>query len=173
MTGAPSRGVIGGVGMILTMINRQRGRRMSDIYVATDIESNGPSPGHHSMLSFGSVAFTPDKTIISTFTRNLDMLPGAGEYPLTMAWWRTQQDAWRACRHSTVSPKLAMTDYVLWLRDLPGDPVFVAHPVAFDYGFIAWYLWEFVGEDPFERRSLDLSSFAAALLKQNSPLMSL
>ena len=49
---------------------------MSELYVATDIESNGPSPGHHSMLSFGSVAFTPDKTILSTFERNLELLPG-------------------------------------------------------------------------------------------------
>lgn len=137
---------------------------MGDIYVATDIESNGPSPGHHSMLSFGSVAFSPDKTMHATFTRNLALLPGAGEYPPTMAWWRTQQDGWRACRRNPVLPKSAMTDYVAWLKSLPGRPVFVAHPVAFDYAFIAWYLWEFAGEDPFERRSLDLSSFAAGIL---------
>ena len=137
---------------------------MSELYVATDIESNGPSPGHHSMLSFGSVAFSADKTIHSTFTRNLDVLPGAGEYPPTMAWWRTQQDAWRACRQDPVAPKNAMTDYAAWLKNLPGDPIFVAHPVAFDYPFIAWYLWEFAGEDPFQRRSLDLSSFAAAMM---------
>lgn len=138
---------------------------MSDIYVATDIESNGPSPGHHSMLSFGSVAFTPDKSILSTFTRNLDVLPGAGEYPPTMSWWRTQSDAWRACRENAVPPRNAMIDYVAWLKKLPGRPIFVAHPVAFDYPFIAWYLWEFAGEDPFQRQSLDLASFAAAIMK--------
>lgn len=137
---------------------------MSDIYVATDIESNGPSPGHHSMLSFGSVAFIPDKSILSTFTRNLDVLPGAGEYPPTMSWWRTQRDAWQACRQDVVPPKHAIIDFVAWLKKLPGDPVFVAHPVAFDYSFIAWYLWEFAGEDPFQRRSLDISSFAAAMI---------
>lgn len=135
-----------------------------EIYVATDIESNGPSPGHHSMLSFGSVAFTPDKTILSTFTRNLTLLPGAGEYPPTMAWWRTQQDAWRACRTHPVPAAQAMKDYVVWLKNLGGQPIFVAHPVAFDYAWISWYLWEFTGEDPFERRSLDLSSYASALL---------
>ena len=135
-----------------------------DIYIATDIESNGPSPGHHSMLSFGSVAFKPDKTILSTFTRNLDLLPGAGEHPDTMAWWRTQQDAWRACRLNPVTPLQAMTDYVDWLESLPGRLVFVAHPVAFDYAYISWYLWEFAGHDPFRRRTLDISSYAAALL---------
>ena len=139
---------------------------MTELYVATDIESNGPSPGHHSMLSFGSVAFTPDKTILSTFARNLHVLPDAGEYPPTMQWWRTQQDGWRACRSNPVPPAQAMKDYVAWLKDLGGKPIFVAHPVAFDYPFIAWYLWEFAGEDPYERRSLDLSSYAAALLKR-------
>jgi len=137
---------------------------MPEIYVATDIESNGPSPGHHSMLSFGSVAFTPDKTIHATFTRNLHLLQGAGEYPPTMAWWRTQQDAWRACRTRPTPPKQAMLDYVAWLKNLPGRPIFVAHPVAFDYAYISWYLWEFTGEDPFELRALDICSFAAALL---------
>ena len=138
---------------------------MNSVYVATDIESNGPSPGHHSMLSFGSVAFTADKSILSSFTRNLDVLPGAGEYPETMAWWRTQPDAWRACRENAAPPRNAIIDYVAWLKKLPGKPIFVAHPVAFDYAFIAWYLWEFAGEDPFQRRSLDLSSYAAAMMK--------
>ena len=139
---------------------------MNDIYVATDIESNGPSPGHHSMLSFGSVAFTLDKTILSTFTRNLELLQGASEHPDTMAWWRTQQDAWRACRMNPVPAAQAMPDYVAWLQQLPGRPVFVAHPVAFDYAWISWYLWEFTGSDPYERRSLDLSSYASALLNR-------
>ncbi len=138
---------------------------MSAIYVATDIESNGPSPGHHSMLSFGSVAFTPNNTMVESFTRNLDVLPGASEYPPTIAWWRTQPDAWRTCRENAVPPKNAMIDYAAWLKKLPGDPVFVANPVAFDYAFISWYFWEFVGEDPFQRRSLDLSSFAAAMMR--------
>ena len=137
---------------------------MMEIYVATDIESNGPSPSHHSMLSFGSVAFTLDKNILATFTRNLQLLQGAGEHPETMAWWRTQQDAWRACRTHPVPAAKAMTDYVAWLKDLPGPPIFVAHPVAFDYAWISWYLWEFAGEDPFERRALDLSSYASGLL---------
>lgn len=139
---------------------------MNEIYVATDIESNGPSPGHHSMLSFASVAFTLDKTILSTFTRNLELLHGAKEHPETMAWWRTQQDAWRACRMNPTPPAGAMQDYVTWLAQLPGRPIFVAHPVAFDYAWIAWYLWEFTGHDPFERRALDLASYASALLNR-------
>src|ERR687895_634954 len=48
-----------------------------EVLVATDIETDGPSPGHYSMLSFASVAFRLDKSVISTFERNLELLPGA------------------------------------------------------------------------------------------------
>ena len=34
---------------------------MIEIYVSTDIETDGPIPGRHSILSLGSAAYTPDK----------------------------------------------------------------------------------------------------------------
>ena len=49
---------------------------MPEIYVSTDVESDGPIPGPHSMLSFASAAYTADKTLLSTFSANLDLLPG-------------------------------------------------------------------------------------------------
>ena len=50
---------------------------MPEIYVSTDVEADGPIPGPHSMLSFGSAAFFPDKTLHTTFSANLELLPGA------------------------------------------------------------------------------------------------
>lgn len=44
---------------------------MAEIYVSTDVETDGPIPGPHSMLSFGSAACLADKTLVSTFTVNL------------------------------------------------------------------------------------------------------
>ena len=76
---------------------------MPEIYVSTDCETDGPIPGPHSMLSFGSAAFTADKQLLSTFTANLETLPGASGHPDTMNWWQTQPEAWvagaRMCRH--------------------------------------------------------------------------
>jgi hypothetical protein len=37
---------------------------MPEIYVSTDVESDGPIPGPHSMHSFGSAAFLEDKTLV-------------------------------------------------------------------------------------------------------------
>ena len=109
---------------------------MAETYVSTDIETDGPSPGRYSMLSFASVAFRLDKTILGTFERNLQLLPGAIQEPKTMEFWRTQPEAWEACRMNTVSPKIAMTEYCAWLKSLPDTPVCVAHPVGFDFTFV-------------------------------------
>ena len=50
---------------------------MAEIYVSTDVETDGPIPGPHSMLSFASAAYQPDKTLVGTFSANLETLPGA------------------------------------------------------------------------------------------------
>ena len=136
-----------------------------EIYVSTDIETDGPSPGHFSMLSFGSVAFRLDRTVLGTFERNLELLPGARQHPDTMAWWKTQPEAWEICRRDLVPPDRAMKEYFVWLRELPGAPIFVAHPVEFDYTFINWYFYQFVGEEPFAG-AVDLPTYAMALLGQ-------
>jgi hypothetical protein len=38
-----------------------------------------------------------------------------------------------------------MRDFVQWIRDLPSQAVFVAHPLAFDGYWIDWYLRKFTG----------------------------
>src|SRR6476659_4276642 len=96
---------------------------MSEIYVSTDVEADGPIPGPHSMLSFGSVAYLPDKTLVGTFTANLVELPGAAGAPDTMAWWGRNPQAWAACRAEVRDPAEAMTAYRGWLEGLPGRPV--------------------------------------------------
>ena len=63
---------------------------MAEIYVSTDVETDGPIPGPNSMLSFGSAAYRADKKLIATFSANLDTLPGAAGDPKTMAWWQQQ-----------------------------------------------------------------------------------
>lgn len=139
---------------------------MLEIYVSTDIETDGPIVGRHSMLSLGSAAFTEDKQLVASFSANLDTLPGATPDPRTAAWWATQPEAWAACRHNPEPPQLAMRRYVDWLRALPGKPVFVAYPSAFDFPFVYWYLTEFTGDNPFGYSVIDIKTYAMALLRK-------
>jgi hypothetical protein len=116
------------------------------------------------MLSFGSAAYSADKTLHGTFSANLTTLPGAEGHPDTMAWWKGQPGAWEACRRDPRDPAEVMPEYVRWLKDLPGRPVFVAYPVCFDFMFVYWYLITFAGESPFSFSGIDMKTFAMALL---------
>ncbi|MBI4194767.1 MAG: exonuclease [Betaproteobacteria bacterium] len=138
--------------------------RVTEIYVSTDVEADGPIPGPHSMLSFASAAFRSDKTLIATFEANLATLPGAQGHPITMEWWGTQPQAWAACRREPRDPAAVMPEYLAWVKSLPGRPVFVAYPAAFDFMFVQWYLLRFAGESPFSHSALDIKSYAMALL---------
>jgi hypothetical protein len=135
-----------------------------EIYVSTDVEADGPIPGPNSMLSFGSAAYRADKTLLSTFEANLALLPGAAGDPKTMAWWKTQPEAWQACRERLEEPVVAMPRYLAWLKALPGKPVFVAYPAAYDFLFVYWYLLRFCGESPFSHSACDIKTYAMALL---------
>ncbi len=149
---------------------------MEEVYVATDIETDGPSPGHYSMLSFASVAFRLDKSIIGTFERNLELLPGARQDANVMKFWGDNPAAWAASRANPVPPRQAMQDYAQWLRNLGAKPVLVAHPAGFDYTFIHWYLHEFTGGSPLFPAALDIASYAMAVMatpftKSHKPYM--
>ncbi len=137
---------------------------MSEIYVSTDVEADGPIPGPNSLLSFASAAVQPDKKIVSTFAANLITLPGAQGDPKTMEWWRGQPEAWSACRADPREPAQVMPEYVAWLKSLPGKPVFVGYPAAYDFLFVYWYLIRFAGESPFSHSALDIKTYAMALL---------
>jgi DNA polymerase III alpha subunit (gram-positive type) len=136
---------------------------MTETYVSVDVETDGPIPGEHSMLSFGAAAFS-DGQMIGTFEANLDLLPKAIGHPETLAWWQQNQAAYEATRVNTQPPKAALTRFVEWVEKMPGKPVFVAYPAGFDFLFMYWYMIKFVGRSPFSFSALDIKSYAMAKL---------
>ena len=57
-----------------------------------------------------------------------------------------------------------MVRYKAWLDELPGRPVFVGYPAAFDVMFVYWYLIRFAGSSPFSHSALDIKTYAMAVL---------
>lgn len=140
---------------------------MSEIYVSCDIEADGPIPPDNSMLSFGAAAFTKDGKMISTFSANLNTLPGAIPNQSTMDWWAKNQEAYDATRKNTYDPKLAMQKFVSWVEKLDGKPVFVGYPAGFDFLFMYYYMMHFVGRSPFSFSALDIKTYVMAMLKKD------
>jgi hypothetical protein len=118
------------------------------------------------MLSVGSAAYRADKTLVGTFSANLETLPGAAGDPRTMKWWSENAAAWDACWKDLAAPAEAMPRYVAWVKSLPGKPVFVAYPATFDFMFVYHYMVRFAGESPFSHSALDIKTYAMAMLKR-------
>ena len=141
-----------------------------EIYVSTDIEADGPCPGIFSMLSFGMAAFTIDKRLIGTFSRNLLPLDGARQDDRTMTWWTTGDriEAYRKSRDGAMDPGQAMRECRDWFESLKryGRPILCGAPSGFDFTFIYYYFQRELGVSPVGFACLDLRSYAAAVLKR-------
>lgn len=116
------------------------------VHVVTDAEFDGPVPGRHSMLSFASVAVASDGRIVGEFEAVLDRLDGAVPDPETMAFWRTQPEAFAAATREPAPASVVMPRFVAWVRSLPGEAIFTAHPLALDGPWIDFYLQRFTAE---------------------------
>ncbi|KAA0587573.1 MULTISPECIES: exonuclease domain-containing protein [Azospirillum] len=146
----------------------------SPIYIVTDVELNGLVPGRHSMLSFGSVAVRPDGHRCGEFEAVLDTLDNATVDPNVMAFWQTQPEAYAAATRNPEAPTAVMGRFVDWVRQMPGDAIFAAHPLALDGPWIDFYMRTFASECLFEgswrpnrlfkSAPLCLASFAAGRL---------
>jgi hypothetical protein len=95
---------------------------------------------------------------------HLETLEGAGEDPQTMAFWAKHPEAWKACRENPREPGAAIEEYAGWLERLPGRPVFVGYPAAYDFTFVYWYLIRFARRSPFSFSALDIKTLAMTLL---------
>ena len=137
-----------------------------EIYFITDIETDGPIPAEHSMLSFACIAMNEAGEFLGEFSINLDTLPNAVVHPKTKLFWQSEPEAWAACRVDTVAPEVAMNDFVKWVHTVVKNhsaPVFVGYPAGFDFTFVFWYLQKFTGGSPFSWSALDMKTFAMAL----------
>lgn len=56
-----------------------------------------------------------------------------------------------------------MRQYAKWLEQLPGLPIFVGTPLAFDFSFVVYYLERFAGYNPFGFAAIDLRSLVMGL----------
>jgi hypothetical protein len=118
---------------------------MDSIYVVTDVEVDGPVPGENSMLSFASVAVDHFGVIIDAFEAVLVPLEDAVSDPATIAWLKSQPLVLAAATENASPPGDVIPRFVQWVRTLPGEPIFTAHPLQMDAPWLDFYLRRFAG----------------------------
>ncbi|MDB5587813.1 MAG: UgpE [Devosia sp.] len=128
------------------------------IFIVTDIEADGPTPLHSSMLSFASVAVDAAGNRYGEFEANLLPRPDKKPDDVTMAWWQTQPEAWVHAIHEAEPAEIVMPRFADWVDSLPGPHVFAAAPMIFDGLWMDHYLDLFAGTrvlgGPFKTRQI-------------------
>jgi hypothetical protein len=115
-----------------------------EIYVATDVEADGPIPGPYSMLSLGMAAVGYPELAFYT-----QMQPISGEFvPQALSVSGLDRDRLIASAPTPHAAMVAAYDWVNGLRKI-GRPVFLAGPAVWDGMFVHWYFMRFVGKSPF------------------------
>jgi hypothetical protein len=138
------------------------GYASDQIFLAIDIEADGPQPGKNSMLSIAGIATTAAATVGELFYRKLLPIPNGEQNPDTMAWWAKHQDAWKEATSGAEPPETVIADFVKWCEQFD-NPIFVSHPTVFDFKMVSWYLEQYHGTNIFQTptmmRALDLPSY--------------
>jgi ribonuclease T len=130
-----------------------------DVFVSVDVETAGPHPGGHALLSIGAcVALDPGSTFY------IELQPDRqAAVPEALAISRLSLSELAA--HG-VPPAEAMAQFAAWtLEQTPsgGRPVFVALNAPFDWMFVADYFHRYLGRNPFGHSALDLKAFYMGL----------
>lgn len=127
-----------------------------ELYVAVDVEADGPIPGPYSMLSLGMAAVGRDDLTFYT-----ELMPISDQFvPEALKVCGLDRDRLRREAPSAEDAMQAAADWVEALRP-HGRPVFLAAPAVWDGMFVHWYFMRFIGHNPFGTTGagVDLRSF--------------
>ena len=128
--------------------------RESQLWIMVDIETSGPLIGTHSMTELGAVVGSLKQGVLDRFEALIR--------PVGTAVVASKESFERA-RQSGEEPSKAMQTFAAWCAPhLKKKARFVARPAAFDWPWIVWYAWTYLGENPFGFKALCASSWFEA-----------
>jgi hypothetical protein len=130
--------------------------KIPELYIATDVEADGPIPGPYSMLALGmAVVGKPELRFYTELQPISDNFVPEALSVSNLNRQRLLEEAPTA--------KEAMDAAARWINSLRkiGRPVFLAAPAVWDGMFIHWYFMNFTGKSPFGQTGsgIDLRSY--------------
>lgn len=144
-------------------------------WVMVDIEANGPCPGLFSMTEFGAIIIDPTKDILKMprFYGKFNFLDGLKEDPQAVLAISGDRDRSEVPFDKEVDKSVnrythsyVMEEFKIWLQDnIEGRPLFVSDNNGFDWQFINYYFWKYIGENPFGHSSTNMGSLYKGLIK--------
>ena len=150
----------------LSVTTKSKAISLDELYIVTDVETNGPIPGEYGMISLGSVAVDLEGTIYGLFYVNLIPAEGSYEDPDTMAFWQKNPKAYAQSTYQPLDPRTAMIKYQAWLEELKVNHCQNLRLVAdcsFDWMFVQYCLVRYLGTMPLGYNSINTKSLAWGL----------
>lgn len=134
-------------------------KKMTNIVI--DVEADGPAPGLYSMVSFGAVIIEPG--LGRTFYGKCRPLPEAD-------WISTSLGVSGHTREETLGfmdPADTMDSFDKWLQlnSYKTRPIFWSDNNSFDWQFINYYFWRFLGRNPFGWSSKNINNIVQGIYR--------
>lgn len=127
----------------------------SAFYVSVDVETSGPIPGDYSLLSIGACLVADPATSIY-----LELRPSSTKHdPESLAVSGLDVDK---LARDGLDPHQAMQKFEEWLGllCLPSrKPIFVGLNAPFDWSFINYYFYKYLGRNPFGFTAIDMKAY--------------
>jgi DNA polymerase III alpha subunit (gram-positive type) len=129
-------------------------------YFMVDVETDGPIPGDFSMISFGAVIVK--EGLKDTFYGKL--------MPISDKWDIEALNISGHTRGETLTfdnPIKVLLKFENWIKEhnVGKRPFFISDNNGFDFMFMSWYFWHFLGRNPFGHSSINLGSLYKGLIK--------
>ncbi len=130
-----------------------------ETYICVDVETAGPIPGDYSLLSIGACTLgdPPATFYIELKPVNEQLTPEAA---------RVHGLSLQHLAAHGIAPKQAMLEFETWLKgeSTQGQTlVFVAFNAPFDWMFIDYYFFHYLGYNPFGHAALDIKALYMGL----------
>jgi len=130
------------------------------LWIMVDIETSGPIIGTHSMTELGAAVGSKGKGVVDRFEA---LIRPVGTAVVA------SPDSFEKATKDGDAPADAMRRFAVWSAPYQeSGALFIARPAAFDWPWIVWYAWTFLGENPFGFKSVCASSWFQAKGKKFS-----
>lgn len=125
-----------------------------EVYISVDIEAAGPFPPKYSMLSLG--ACEVDNSENSFYVEMKPINRSFIKKAISVGGFSIE-----SLMRSGTDPSEAMKLFKKWIIKTSGNnvPVFVGFNAPFDWQYVNWYFFEFIGSNPFGINALDIKAY--------------
>lgn len=137
----------------------RRASLIEDTWVSIDVETAGPDPRTHALLSLGACLVTdPD---IGFYVELVPDQAAVDAQAMAVHGLDLRQ-----LRATGSDPATAMGDLEAWLAEqVDGPAVMVGFNAPFDWMFVNQYFWYYLGRNPLGHSAIDIKALAMGWLR--------